>query len=298
MPRLSLAQRWRGFTLIELLVVIAIIALLIGLLLPAVQKVREAANRIRCANNLHNLVIAAHKFNDEQGMLPAMYRTLTVNGNPYGGNCFWMMLPNLEQEIVFRGTVPGTSIYGWFDGPPSVNSGNPKAPEAQIIKSFLCPSDPRNNPPAPWTNGWAYTNYVANYQVFANPSTWDTSQQARIPGSFTDGMSNTVMFAEKLTQCYSATWNANFSPLWAHGDWDYRWMPAFMTWWEQGPTIGFQVVPTQAQCDIWKASTGHPGGLNVALADGSTRNLNPGMTTTTFWAACTPAAGDQLGQDW
>jgi prepilin-type N-terminal cleavage/methylation domain-containing protein/prepilin-type processing-associated H-X9-DG protein len=293
MPRLSLSRRWRGFTLIELLVVIAIIAVLIGLLLPAVQKVREAAARIKCANNLHQLVIAAHNYNDQQGSLPWMYNTLTVNNLPYGGNCFWMMLPNLEQDIIFRGTVPGTSFYGWFDGPPSVNSGNPLAPEAQIIKEFLCPSDPRNNPPAPWTNGWAYTNYVANWQVFQHDGNWQGgSYQARIPGTFTDGTSNTILFAEKLTNCQGV------SPLWAHGAWDYNWMPCFMSWWANGPNVGFQVVPTQANCNKLLASTGHPGGMNVALADGSTRSVNPGMTTTTFWAACTPDANDQLGQDW
>ncbi len=71
----------------------------------------------------------------------------------------------------------------------------------QIIKGFLCPSDGKNNPAAPWTNGWAYTNYVANYQVFANAATWDTTFQARIDATIPDGTSNTILFAEQLSNC-------------------------------------------------------------------------------------------------
>jgi len=292
MPRFSLVRRWRAFTLIELLVVIAIIAILIGLLVPAVQKVREAANRIKCSNNLHQLGIAAHNYNGTYEQLPWMYNTEVVNGLPYGGNCFWMMLPFMEQDNVFKGTVPGVSYFGWFDGPPSVNSGDPRAPEAQIFKTFLCPSDPRNSPAAPWANGWAYTNYVANYQVFANPATWDTTMQARIPASIPDGTSQTILFAEQLTNCQG------YSRLWAHGNWDYNWMPAFETWVESGPGAMFQVMPTQAQCDHFRASTGHPAGMQVCLADGSVRTLSQSMSATTYWYACTPAGGETLGADW
>src|SRR5438067_1242002 len=99
---LSLTQRWWAFTLIELLVVIAIIAVLIGLLVPAVQKVRDTAIRLNCANNLKQIGLAAANFNSTTGALPPMYKTSTLNGNPYGGNCFWFLLPYLEQDNIFR----------------------------------------------------------------------------------------------------------------------------------------------------------------------------------------------------
>jgi prepilin-type N-terminal cleavage/methylation domain-containing protein len=294
MPRFYLARRWRGFTLIELLVVIAIIAILIGLLVPAVQKVREAANRIKCSNNLKQLGLAAHNYNGTNGNLPPMYMTQTLNGNPYGGNCFWFLLPFMEEDNIFSNAANKSAggFYGWFDGPPSVNSGDPRAPEAQIIKTFLCPSDPKNMPAAPWTNGWAYCNYVANYQVFANPDTWDTTFLARIPATFQDGTSNTILFAEKLTNCQG------YSPLWAHGNWDYNWMPAFETWVESGTGAMFQVTPTAAACDHFRASTGHVSGMQVGLGDGSVRNLPGAISPTTYWYACTPAGGETLGSDW
>jgi prepilin-type N-terminal cleavage/methylation domain-containing protein len=302
MPRFSLSQRWRGFTLIELLVVIAIIAVLIGLLVPAVQKVRETAARIKCGNNLKQLGLAAHDYNTTNGTLPWMYNTQLINGNPYGGNCFWMMLPFLEQDNVFNNRHNG-GFFGWFDGPPSVNTGNPLAPEAQMPKFFQCPSDPRFLPGAPWTNGWAFTNYVANYQVFANPQTWDTTVLHSIPASIPDGTSNTILFAEKLTNCTGSPGLPNFtgqpySPLWAHGSWDYHWMPAFQTWVESGPGAMFQVMPTQAQCDHYRASTGHTAGMEVCLADGSVRTLSQSISPQTYWAACTPDGNEVLGPDW
>jgi prepilin-type N-terminal cleavage/methylation domain-containing protein len=288
MPRFSLVRRWRGFTLIELLVVIAIIAILIGLLVPAVQKVREAAQRIQCSNNLHQLGIAAHNHNDTYNHLPPMSGPdvgSTSNGYNNNGNVFYWLLPYIEQDNIYK---LHPSAYSWTmpgetDPGPIVN---------QTIKTYLCPSDPSHNPIQMWTGGWAAGNYVANWQVFANPDTWDTTIQPNIPASFADGTSNTILFAEKVTRCQG------YAVLWGHGSWDYNWMPAFQTWLASGTGAHFQVQPTAAQCNRFLASTAHNAGMMVCMADDSVRILSPTMSGTTYYYACTPAARDILGPDW
>src|SRR5438876_7359412 len=95
----------RGFTLIELLVVIAIIAVLIGLLLPAVQKVREAANRLKCQNNLKQIVLAAHNYHGDHGQFPVGARlSVLVAGRPTMGTNLWIeLLPYIEQGNLYQG---------------------------------------------------------------------------------------------------------------------------------------------------------------------------------------------------
>jgi prepilin-type N-terminal cleavage/methylation domain-containing protein len=289
MPRLSLVRRWRGFTLIELLVVIAIIAILIGLLVPAVQKVREAAARIQCSNNMHQLGIAAHNSHSVFGCMPPMCVNGTTSpftgGPPVGGNVFYWLLPYLEQDTLYN---LHSNHYSWRQGAEV----DPGPIVSSTIKGFLCPSDGKNQPVQMWGGGWAAGNYVANWQVFADPPTWNTNICPRIPASFQDGTSNTILFAEKVVRC-----SDGYSPLWGHGDWDYNWMPAFATWLANGTGSLFQVAPT-TNCNHFLASTWHTGGMVVCLADGSSRTLNRGMSGNTWWAACTPSQGDTLGSDW
>ena len=294
MPRLFLFKRWRGFTLIELLVVIAIIAILIGLLLPAVQKVREAAARSQCSNNLKQLAIACHNCQSAREMMPPMCvyggQTSSFTGrNPAGpppggpgGNLFYFLLPYLEQNNLYNLHI---NNY-WEDFPGETDPG----PICRAtVKTFLCPSDSTNSPVQYWGGGWAVGNYVANWQVFAPNG--DNTSSPRIPATFVDGTSNTFLFAEKISRCQG------YACFWAHGSWDYNWMPAFMNV-EMGPTVGFQVAPTPAQCDRFRASSGHTSGMNVSLGDGSVRFVSQGMSPNTFWLACVPNDGLPMPSDW
>src|SRR5262245_7998866 len=132
--------RRRAFTLIELLVVIAIIAILIGLLLPAIQKVREAAARMKCANNLKQIGLAAQSYHDSNGHLPPGVGYYPIAMNGVFGTSFFHLLPYVEQDNLYRSALgpvafpPAGTIAVYYPGNNGVYS--------QPVRVFLCPSDP------------------------------------------------------------------------------------------------------------------------------------------------------------
>jgi prepilin-type N-terminal cleavage/methylation domain-containing protein/prepilin-type processing-associated H-X9-DG protein len=185
-------HRRRAFTLIELLVVIAIIGVLIGLLLPAVQKVREAANRMSCTNNLKQIGLAAHNYHDSRGRLPpAVVMTYgikddpTTNGSglettldisePFGPNWAVFLLPYLEQQNLYDPANVNAYPGGGAVWKPGVDPATLpfdrtwREIRGTVVKTYLCPSDPNNqvlyNDPSgvdcPAETGWARGNYAA-----------------------------------------------------------------------------------------------------------------------------------------
>src|SRR6266478_513449 len=140
MLKSSKKTRRRGFTLIELLVVIAIIAVLIGLLLPAVQKVREAANRIKCANNLKQLGLAAHHYHDVNGHFPPGIGYYPPASGAFG-TYFFHLLPYVEQDNLYRSAL-GVVPFPPPDGPTTVYYPGNNNVYSQRVAVFLCPSDP------------------------------------------------------------------------------------------------------------------------------------------------------------
>ncbi len=303
MPRYVLSKRWRGFTLIELLVVIAIIAILIGLLLPAVQKVREAAARMQCQNNLKQIGVGLHNYHSSFERFPPLSRydgtrTGGVAGQPQGerGNIWIYLLPFIEQDNVARLSVLNSPRN------PSIDDGAtaPNSIASKVIKTYLCPSDGTNTNPSTWSNGWVISNYVANHDAFHNPtdggwmSAWDSgasSYQARLSATYRDGTTNTLGVTEAYARCRDQ------GTLWAHETVTPEWHAIFNDWQARGTASKFQIQPTNTQCNVYLPQSIHSSGIQAMMMDGSVRNVNNAVNPIAWAAALTPQGGEVIGLD-
>jgi prepilin-type N-terminal cleavage/methylation domain-containing protein len=279
------AQRRRGFTLIELLVVIAIIAILIGLLLPAVQKVREAAARTQSTNNLKQLCLAVHGYHDAIGCIPGNWVAtpagITVSG-PY------LILPYIEQTNLFNQGAPSAAAY--------------LAAAAAPIKVFRDPLDFSTAAPTVTDSGgnvWGIGNYATNHAVFGTPNiNWDAERRMTGIG---DGTSNTVLWAEKYSICGSG------GSLWAYRPSDPQGWPTMaffapnwtsQNWGANPPAAPPQDKPTVPNCNPFNVQSMSSGGCLAGLCDGSVRSVSTTISGTTWYAAIWPNDGMVLGPDW
>jgi prepilin-type N-terminal cleavage/methylation domain-containing protein/prepilin-type processing-associated H-X9-DG protein len=314
----SMNSKRAGFTLIELLVVIAIIAILIALLVPAVQKVRDAAARTQCASNMKQVILAMHSLNGVNKVLPPAtspdgWTGLTVaapvyNGPPWTALSF--LLPFIDQQPLYDSqTTVSTDEGGLYAGGKYM----------QPIPTFLCPSDPTTVGGLSQTlyggaNGYAVGNYVVNYYVFGNPNAASDASCVqganKLPASIPDGVSNTIFFGEAFGSCgisggaNTTSTSTNTASLWA--DSTIPWRPIMChntagkyvnpgSW---AACYTFQIQPVMFNtCDPSRTQSGHSGGMNVAMGDGSVRFVSGSVSAASWAAACDPRDGQVPGSD-
>ncbi|CAN5150896.1 DUF1559 domain-containing protein [soil metagenome] len=294
-----------AFTLIELLVVIAIIAILIGLLLPAVQKVREAAARATCSNNLKQIGLAMHGFEGNYRRLPpglnlpissasgavfasnALYTSGKINPPPQGSNIYasWLelIMPNMEQDNLYKSLDFYQRDYA--------NAGTPTAPTATVVNNFICPSDFVPKRVIDYSSGGTYyfgiNSYFANAGVrswYVTSATFDgvfqiNSRQSLISIAQADGTSNTIMVGERFSK------DEMYPDLPNRRGWGWsNYLAIQDNMCGAVVPINYKMPPgtlgnQSAEDDRLNAfGSGHPSGANFVMCDGSVKFLK--MTTT------------------
>jgi prepilin-type N-terminal cleavage/methylation domain-containing protein/prepilin-type processing-associated H-X9-DG protein len=304
----NLARR-RGFTLIELLVVLAIIAVLIALLVPAAQRVREAANRTSCRNNLRQIAIAVHHYHDQNGFLPPdslvgrNWGTATQGQNWGYANWSWLarILPYIEKGDLYReANIPTNTLeasQAWC---------------AAAVKTYLCPSD-NTISGAPRTDQWnlaprpiGQTNYkgvIGSTWIYSNEARWNNQppgtpdgleygnglfyrnafQKKRRFADAIDGLSNTFLIGEDVPEKNR------------HCSWPYA----------NGSTGTCSIGPNSKRLDgseyspddwpnVYSFRSRHPGGLQFALADGSVHFISDGIALTLYRALASADGGEAV----
>jgi prepilin-type N-terminal cleavage/methylation domain-containing protein len=295
-------QRTRGFTLIELLVVIAIIAILIGLLLPAVQKVREAAARMKCGNNLKQIGIACHAYHDANGYMPP------GGYYPWGAEGSWpyRILPFVEQDNLAKLNTgnnvdplryqPGPKIYNC---PSRRNTAAVPAQGNRYLMDYASATPATAGQPSAWDEFWygdvwgmswtssAYNGVIVRGGPNANGQGWNGGKSTMT--SITDGTSNTLMISEKRLDSrnyYSGDWHDDCG-------WGDGWDPDVIRY--TGQATGQNPAQDAQGVSGYQFGSVHSSGIVALMADGSVRTINYSIDPFTFNALGTRNGGEVMG---
>jgi prepilin-type N-terminal cleavage/methylation domain-containing protein len=275
-----------AFSLFELLVVVAIIGFLLALLLPAIQRVREAAMRTQSMNNLKQMALAVHNVNDANRKMPPAFDKFGGIQQPQSVHVH--LLPYIEQEQLYRAFVNG---QGQNDA---------------RIAVFLAPNDPSGK-----GDRGGVQNYAANLRVFADKgrqTQYDAPMPklamvepgtASIPATFQDGTANTLLFATRYGACgkggsrYASSPASDSAAMFGQNPAKVKAAPLDVT-----ATFLLHPAPEKCPPTPLMAHAFDRAGALVALADGSVRAVAPSISPETWNAAVHPSDGQPLGNDW
>jgi len=317
-------RRPAGFTLIELLVVIAIIAVLIGLLLPAVQKVREAAQRTQCTNNLKQMGLALHNYHDANGTFPSGHKVTTTdysNDNLafYYANWAILILPYMEQQ----------SLYQQFDPTVSIFDARNKVIRETYVSSYTCPADINANQilvpeSSPGSGGGGVAFMTGSYRGMGGVSATGFDQWAGFPSevrknfltraglrgmfhtdwpggpirpesmnTIPDGTSNTLFVGERATRTHVSRgtfWANSFNLYSLSGA--YNQSATLLADYDACGNVASDI----AQCKYGWGSF-HTGQINFLFGDGSVRSVKTSIDMQVFIALATVGNGEPVQVD-
>jgi prepilin-type N-terminal cleavage/methylation domain-containing protein/prepilin-type processing-associated H-X9-DG protein len=263
----------RGFTAVELLVVVAIVAILIALLLPAVQQAREAARRSQCKNNMKQLGLAMHNYNDTYSTLPPGW--IAKDWKAETGACWgWgtSILPFADQAAIFNQIN--------FNRPPTVGELT-----QMMLPIYRCPTDTSPNTNAVRGN-YGTSNYAGNYGSQVLPGSVDAAKDVNGLfycnssvrfASFKDGLSNTIMISERTLSSASAIWMGVRSNQ------------------NGGDNVSACSQRTRINSVIAAFSSRHAGGAHVLMSDGAVRFVAERLDPQVWEALGTRAGGETIG---